>query len=158
MVNGEYTASVLGLTFPLSTTIGQSFGPVCRADLGDARCQVNLAALRQTGTVVTVTSLQEFTASGLTAAANYFDDGVVTWLSGHNTGATMETGSWDGVSLVTLFLSMPNEIQVGDTFTIEPGCNHSTTDCFGKFNNIINFQGENVMPGMDAIMDYAGPS
>jgi len=154
MINGQYTATVYGLTYPLSTKIGQTFGPVCRADLGDSRCQVNLAALRQTGTVTSVASLQEFTASGLTGAQNYFDDGVVTWLTGDNAGATMETGSWDGVSLVTLFLSMGLEIQVGDTFTIEPGCNHATTDCFNKFNNVINFQGENVMPGNDAIFDY----
>jgi hypothetical protein len=41
-----------------------------------------------------------------------------------------------------LHLPMPYDIQVGDTFTVVPGCRkRRTEDCIVKFNNIVNFRG-----------------
>lgn len=153
--NGLFSAEIRGLSFYFGTVIGQTFGPSCRADLGDAACTVNLSPLMQTGSVNTVTDSREFIpAAGLSpASAGYFDDGVLIWTSGANSGSKMEVGSWDGTSFV-LFESMPKTIAPGDTFTVEPGCNRTAADCLNKFNNIVNFRGEPFIPGTDAILNY----
>jgi hypothetical protein len=72
MVNGMFTAELRGLTQRLSTAIGQTYGPACRADLGDTRCAVNIAALRQTTSVNSVINSHTFTvdSSVLTDVVN----------------------------------------------------------------------------------------
>lgn len=66
--NAAYTMELRGLSQALSTYIGDFYSGTCRADLGDAKCTINLAPLTQTGTVTAVTDLRTFTASGLTGA------------------------------------------------------------------------------------------
>lgn len=153
--NGQFSAEIRGLSFYFGTAIGTTFGPTCRADLGDALCTVDIAALRQTGSVDTATDKRVFVpAAGLSPAdPGYFDGGVLTWTSGANDGFSMEVGTWDGTT-VTLFESMPFAIAPGDAFTIEPGCKKTVADCFGKFNNIVNMQAEPYLPGTMAILDY----
>jgi len=155
IAGGMFTVEIRGLSYTFGIVIGETFGPSCRADLGDARCTVNLAPLSQNGTVAMVVDRREFTpAGGLSPAGDgYFADGVLTWTSGANNGALMEVAEWDGTRFI-LFESMAFAIAPGDTFAVEPGCRHTPQDCFGKFNNIVNFQGENQLPGINAIMLY----
>jgi uncharacterized phage protein (TIGR02218 family) len=88
-----------------------------------------------------------------TVNADYFAFGVLTWLTGPNAGLTMEVKSWDGANL-TLFLPMPYPIQIGDTFSITPGCDGRWSTCYGKFNNMLNFRAEPYMAGQDAALSY----
>lgn len=167
--NGKFIAELRGLEFYLNTNMGETYGPICRADLGDSRCTVNLALWRQNSTVATVTNLRSFTPGttllqmqGSTpnspAPGGWFNDGVITWLSGKNAGYTMEAAIWDGTT-ITLFEDMPNPIQPGDQFSIDPGCDKSNgLDGCQKFNNIVNFRGEPFIPGMDAMMMYPNAS
>jgi len=39
----------------------------------------------------------------------------------------------------------------GDTFLVIPNCQKSFDNCHG-FNNILNFGGENKLPGLDAMI------
>lgn len=176
MQNGVFTAELRGLLQQLSYVIGEVFGPMCRAELGDVKCKVNLPSYNQDGSCETVISAVEITPnSGLLmvgsatpttpAPAGWFDDGLLTWTSGVNSGLSNQIKRWDGTSL-TFFLPMFAAPQggtpsVGDTFEIAPGCNHSadsaTGDCFNKYNNIINFRGENNIPGQDQVLKYAIP-
>jgi hypothetical protein len=172
MKNGQFTAELRGLEFYLNTNIGDTYGSTCRNDLGDSKCQFNLASTIQTGVVVSASDLRTFVpaASPLTspatpllqvfgsspsspAPAGWFVEGVITWLTGKNAGYLMEVGSFDGTTIV-LFENMPYAIQVGDTFTITVGCNHTIATCSVKFNNIVNFNGEPFMPGNEQIMLY----
>lgn len=155
--NGQFTAELRGLEFYLGTAIGETYGPQCRADLGDVRCTINLGPLRQTGSVNTADGtypkIKFIPTAGLVGASGYFTQGVLTFTSGPNEGYAMEVGSWDGTTIV-LFEDLPNAVAPGDTFTIEPGCDKLITTCFAKFNNVVNFRGENAIPGMDQIMIY----
>lgn len=157
---------IRGLLFRLSTAIGEIFGPTCRAELGDSRCQVNLANFIQNGSVASVQDVRTFnppansllmigSATPTTPApAKWFNAGVLTWLTGNNAGFTMEVRTWDGTT-IGLFENMPFTIQVGDTYTVEPGCDLTRLgDCNTKFNNVINFRGEDTIPGMDQILMY----
>jgi uncharacterized phage protein (TIGR02218 family) len=153
--NGQFSAEIRGLSFYFGTVIGKTFGVVCRADLGDPECTVDLDPLRQSGTVSSVASSRSFTPSaGLSpAGADYFTDGVLTWTSGANNGAKIEIAEWNGTTF-RLFESMPFPIVAGDGFTVEPGCNKTVSDCQGKFSNIANMQAEPYMPMTDEIMSY----
>lgn len=163
--NGLFTAEIRGLSFYFSTVLGTTFGPICRADLGDATCsphgEVDLNALSQVGVVTSLTDNREFEGVASDASpivpfnpgtANYFNGGVLTWLTGSNAGFLMEVETWDGTTF-SLFESMPFEIVAGDTFKVEPGCNKSS-DCQTKFSNIANMQAEPFIPGMDQILNY----
>jgi uncharacterized phage protein (TIGR02218 family) len=164
MVNGVFTAELRGLTQLLSTVIGMQYGPTCRAELGsglngidmDAHylCNIDITTYQQSGTVGSFVNSTHFNPSGVTGAAGYFNDGLVHFTSGSMSGFYAEIKSWNGTTLTT-FLPMPYALAPGDTFTIEPGCDKTTgpAGC-GKFNNIVNFRGENFIPGNDLIMLY----
>jgi uncharacterized phage protein (TIGR02218 family) len=50
-------------------------------------------------------------------------------------------------------LPMTRAIQVGDTYSLIPGCKKRfSTDCVAKFNNGVNFRGEPHVPGLDAVI------
>ena len=67
-----------------------------------------------------------------------------------------EVGTGDEVIVsderLTLFLSMPFPIQVGDTFSVYAGCDKRLTTCIDKFANVTNFRGEPYVPGQDAFL------
>ncbi len=157
---------IRGLLFRTTTAIGQLWGPTCRVELGDSKCGINLALFIQNGSVTTGIDFRSFrpptnslfmvgsaTPTAL-APAKWFNAGVLTWLTGNNAGFQMEVRTWDGTTVV-LFENMPFLIQAGDTYTIEPGCDLTRLgDCKTKFNNVINFRGEDTIPGMDQILMY----
>lgn len=160
----EFTAELRGLMQYLQNNIGRIITPSCDAELGDARCKVDLEALRVSGTVTAVTSRQVFSASGLAAAAGYFTYGVITFTSGANDGMSMEIKAHAGGGVLTTRLDMPFTVAIGDTFTIVPGCNkllktgdgQYNGDCKIKFNNVPNFQGFPEVPGNDRLVSYGG--
>lgn len=148
-----------------------TFTPACRFKPGDGRCPIDVAALTTTGTVLdTVTRIardrrahrQFYTSApgayGSSSSSSGepavpWDYGLLTWLTGDNQGIEAEIKSIDSDSLLTLWDSMPNEIQVGDTFSVKPGCArtkdaHVTTWGF----DIESFGGFPDIPGVDSII------
>jgi uncharacterized phage protein (TIGR02218 family) len=162
--NGVFTSEVRGLAQKLTNQIVYTYGPLCRAELGSGLngidlnstwlCKVDLAALRETGSVSSSADALHITpVAGLTGTSGYFNDGVLAFTSGVMDGFKMEVKSWNG-TVITLYLPMPLQPGNGDTFTIEPGCNKTIADCQDKFNNIVNFRGEPFIPGITTITQY----
>ena len=163
MKNGVGTAEIRGLTNKLTTQLVDTYGPVCRATLGSGtnnidmystwQCKVDIVALQQSSTVGSVVDNATINpAAGVAGVAGYFNDGLLIFKSGILNGQKFEIKSWDGTD-IELYLEMPVLPLAGDMITLEPGCNHLTSDCQGKFNNIINFCGESFIPGMDSFLD-----
>ena len=151
--NGRYTAELRGFHDLLQRRIGTVFTPECRHDLGDARCAVALASYTVTGSVTAVTSRSEFTDSARPEADAYFNYGFLTWTSGPNAGVTMEVKNF-AADRFTLWLPMPADIGVGNTYSVYAGCDKRFATCRTKFNNAINFGGFPHLPGLDRIVDY----
>jgi hypothetical protein len=91
----------------------------------------------------------------------YYDLGLITFTSGLNTGLTQEVRTWVP-NVISLARPMPFLVQVGDTFTITPGCDKRITTCVKKFDNLLGPDGlhggiraEPFVPGQDAALDYA---
>jgi uncharacterized phage protein (TIGR02218 family) len=161
---GQYTTELRGLTQALTKNLVRTYGAYCDAELGDARCKVDVSALTSTGTVTAVTSnrLVEVSVStdSTTGEPGYYTGGLVTWVTGDNAGFKMEAkrAVFDvTVSTLELYLPMAATIQVGDTFTIQPGCDKTAAMCKGRFGNLVNYRGHGTWcPGQGALGVFGG--
>lgn len=147
------TAEMLSLSNQLQTEIGEVYSYKCPAELGDARCTVDLSAYRVSGTVEAVTDRKTFTDSARTEVDDYFKYGTVTFTSGLNAGWTREVKTFSGGQFDMLF-AFPFEIAPDDTYTADPGCSNYPEDCKNKFDNFINYRGFPHLPGRDEISKY----
>jgi uncharacterized phage protein (TIGR02218 family) len=157
-----FTAEVRGLAHYLQQPKGRLYQYGCDADLGDARCTVDLtdADFRGTGTVTAASSTRLFTASGLGAfAGGWFTRGLVTFTSGANAGRAQEVKRHAGGMAASIELWQPMALPIapGDTFIITAGCDKRFPTCQEKFANAVNFRGFPHMPGNDFITTIARP-
>lgn len=129
---GQYRTELRGLAQRLSQTIVRTYGSSCDAELGDNRCMIDIDALTVTGEVTGVTSNRYFTA-------------------------LIEYGSPSVTMDLELYLPMPRDIVVGDTFTIRPGCDKSLIMCRERFVNLVNFRGHGFwVPGIGNLSQFGG--
>ena len=158
-----FAAEVRGLAHYLQQPKGRVFQYSCDADLGDARCGINLAAGANTGTgaLVTVSSSRRFTASGLSAfASGWFSRGLVTFTSGAAIGQKIEVkshGVVGGQVGFELWQPAVAPLLAGQTFTVTAGCDKSIDTCRAKFANALNFRGFPNMPGNDFLTKISRP-
>jgi len=164
----QYQAELRGLTQWPQKQMGRLITPTCHWVLGNlnalgavpwSHCPVDLVALAVTGVAVTsVTNNQAFHASSLGQPNAYFAYGFLTWTSGLNNGRSVDiqASAMSGGSIV-LQLPMLNNIQVGDLFTIYPGCmKRRKEDCHDKFSVVFGFGGFPNLPGMDKMIRPGG--
>jgi uncharacterized phage protein (TIGR02218 family) len=149
-----FRAELRGLSQALSQQIVELYTPDCRADLGDTRCKVNLSALTVTGAITAVTDRRSFTDTSRVEAANFWNGGLLTWTSGANVGRKMEVKAFVSGGIFTLFLPMPSDVAVGDTYSLRPGCDKKFSTCKDRYNNVKNFRGEPNVPGNDQVLAY----
>ena len=139
--------------------IGEYYTYECRADLGDARCGVNLSLFTVTGVVTTVDRQTSFQVDleGDPVDGQY-SFGVIKFTSGDNANLNMEVLSQasvgGGIDRLVLALAMPYNVQVGDEFEIVAGCQKTPLICRTKFNNFRNYRGEPFVPGADMPIDF----
>lgn len=155
-----FQAEMRGLAHKLNQSVGRCYGYGCDADLGDARCTVDLTdpLFVGSGVIVSVTDARRFTVSGLeTFADTWFSGGKLTWTNGANAGRAMEVKrhamSITQIS-IELWQAMSENVVVGDAFAVTAGCDKQFATCKTKFVNAVNFRGFPYMPGNDAITSY----
>jgi uncharacterized phage protein (TIGR02218 family) len=154
-----FTAEVRGLSQRLAEDSGRLYTATCSADLGDARCGIDLtdAAYRGSGTVVALSATSTFTASGLDAFADgWFTAGKLSFTGGANAGLAVEVKSHSkGANVVLdLWQAMPQPIAAGDAFIVTAGCDKRFATCHDRFNNVANFRGFPHIPGNDFVVRY----
>ncbi len=151
-----FSAELRGLQAALNAPVGRVFSRFCDADVGDARCGVDLSApgYRGEGVVASVIDQSTFTASGLNAFADgLFSRGVLTWSAA---GSADVAAHYAGaVATIALLAPWPVTITPGDSFVIAAGCDKRLATCSARFGNTANFRGFPHMPGPDAVQ--AGP-
>ena len=159
--SGEaFTAEWRSLAHRLAEESGRRYTATCDADLGDARCGVDLgaAAFGAAGTVTTVVGRSLLAVAGL----DDFDDGwftagrlVVT--GGADAGFAVEVKLHRAGDAVTLELwqALPEPVAPGDGFTVTAGCDKCFATCRDRFANAANFRGFPHIPGNDFVVAYA---
>jgi uncharacterized phage protein (TIGR02218 family) len=153
-----FTAELRSLTHRLAEDSGRLYTATCDADLGDARCTIDLtdASFHGKGAVTTLDGAAIFHASGLdTFADGWFTEGKITFTSGANDTLAVEVKTHRaeaGAVTIELWQQMPELIVAGDTFSITAGCDKRFTTCRDRFSNSINFRGFPHIPGNDFII------
>lgn len=154
-----FTAEVRGLSERLAQNSGRLYAATCSADLGDARCTIDLtdAAYRGSGAVVAVSAISSFTAAGLDSFdGGWFSAGKLSFTSGANAGLGLEVKRHrkNGTVSFELWQAMPEPIAPGDEFTVTAGCDKRFPTCHDRFDNVVNFRGFPHIPGNDFVISY----
>lgn len=153
-----YTAELVSLKADLERTIGRVYARTCDAEVGDARCGVDLteAAYRAEAVVIGTAGDRHIFADGLDGfASGSFAGGRLTWTSGANAGRTARVLSHAGDEL-ELARVPPFAMAEADAFSVTAGCDKTFSMCGERFANRINFRGFPHMPGPEAVL--AGPA
>ncbi len=156
-----FVAEVRSLAHVLGQTVGRTFQATCDAQLGDARCGVDLEdpSHRGNGTVMATIRDRAFVAAGLGGfASGWFTLGTLTWTSGANAGRRAEVAGHarEGDEVMVSLLEAPVRFMaIGDSFVIRAGCDKRLETCRAKFANVANFRGFPHIPGQDAVIRYA---
>jgi len=158
-----FTAELRSLSARLNEESGRLYTATCSADLGDARCTVDLSnpAFHGSGTVSALAGTSAFRASGLGGFPDaVFTAGKLTFTGGANAGFAVEVKTHrlalDGV-LIELWQRTPEVIAVADAFTVTFGCDKRFSTCRDRFANGINFRGFPHIPGNDFVISYPVP-
>jgi len=157
----HFVAEMRSLAHVLGQTLGRTFQASCDAAMGDARCGVDLnaAAFKASGTVVSLSGDRGFAVSGLSGfAEGWFALGTLHWLTGVNTGRKAEVlgHALTGADVIITLLEIPvRPIEVGHTFNIFAGYDKRFETSQAKFANAVNFRGFPHIPGQDTIIRYA---
>ena len=147
-------AARLGSAALLDQAQGEVTSKTCRATLGDSRCTVALSAYTETGTLTAVTSRMVFADSSRAEADDWFVEGVLTFTGGANAGTSHKVRLFSAGQF-TLTLPATFNPAIGDTYSVIAGCQRRLEDCRDKFDNVVNFQGEPHLPGIDELTSNA---
>ncbi len=128
------------------------YQPGCVNALYDSNtCGVNRTAYTSNSWVTSSNSSQITIYCTLSQETGYFNQGSLVWTSGLNTGAILTIRNYyagtDGQnSRVDFMWPLPFMPNLGDTFSIVPGCDRSIPTCTNKFNNYVHYRGTPYIP------------
>lgn len=150
LMDDRYLVEEMGLIDVLSQSVGKTFTALCSNTFGDARCGINLAAITVTGTITHVTSNYAFRDSARAEAADTFTAGTFVFTSGNNAGLKaqeIKAHAADGsLEIFEPFHYLP---EVGDAYTLIPGCRKRLVDCQARANVINRFAFDYIPTGSD---------
>lgn len=153
-----FVAELRGLMHRLDTEQGRLYRASCDAELGDARCRIDLteAAYRTAGSVLAVPEPARLTvALDGVFAKNWFAGGKLAFVGGANDGvlADIRAHRIEGAGIrLELWQAPPRPVAIGDAFGLTAGCDKQFSTCRDKFANVLNFQGFPHMPGNDFVL------
>ncbi|WP_242139888.1 DUF2163 domain-containing protein [Sphingomonas sp. TREG-RG-20F-R18-01] len=151
---GAFTAELRGASAGLDRPVVELTSAECRAELGDKRCRVALAARRRLQRVVTASG-QTLTLDAFEPSANAYGGGLLRWIGGANGGLRAAIAASSAAD-VTLRGEPAMPVAVGDRVELIEGCDKSLATCATRFGNAANFRGEPYLPGIDLLTRYPG--
>lgn len=151
----SFVAELRSLAHRFDEEQGRQFQRNCAADLGDARCGVDLdAPLYSTGaTVATLEQGAVIVTTDAAFGAGFFTDGTLVAASGERHAIKLHERAVTG-DRVVLWSAPAVNLAAGARVTLKAGCDKSPESCAQKFDNIANFRGFPHMPGNDAVAAY----
>jgi len=156
-----FAAELRGLADRLNEQTGRRYGAACSADLGDARCGVDLddPAFRGEGTITALRGPSSFTAAGFDGFDDgWFSAGRLSFTGGANAGLAVEVKrhvAFGSGALIELWQAMPEPLAPGDAFVVTAGCDKRLATCRERFGNVVNFRGFPHIPGNDFVTRVA---
>jgi uncharacterized phage protein (TIGR02218 family) len=147
-----FVASLRGPTAALAITAVESYSPECRAELGDARCQVGM---RNRTAMMIVTTGDGLVITLATAGAELSDfaEGRLRVLDGPLAGLVRRIVA---ASDTMIIVDEPLDLSPGARLKLWHGCDKRLATCTDRFANALNFRGEPHVPGGDILTRFGG--
>ena len=158
--DGAFEVELRGLAEALNKPVGRAVMRTCDRVLGDSRCRFDTGrpGFSAEGAVTGGSAGGSLRVSGLGGFADrWFEQGVLTWLSGENAGevATVKVDrKTDGGRSLALWAAPGRPVAAGDRFRVVAGCDKQAETCREKFANFLNFRGFPHIPGDDWVTAY----
>lgn len=152
-----FTAELRGLAHRLNQPRGRIFQYGCDAELGDARCGVDLTAARYRAEAQVIASTRGrlLRLQGIAGFDDgFFARGQLRFQGGANAGRVGLVKVHRG-DLIELWQPVPGPVLMGERVAVTAGCDRQFATCGAKFMNARNFRGFPHMPGDDFVMRYA---
>ena len=150
--DGDYRVDLLGAAAKLERAICPLTSPECRAELGDARCRVDMAGRSVRAVVVA-------SVGNVVRVDRVLDDkvrfGRMRFLDGSANGEARVILAVAGDTL-TLRSAASVDVAAGTAVEIVEGCDKRLATCSARFANAVNFRGEPHLPGNDLLTRYPG--
>ena len=159
---GAWTAEFRSLKHALGREAGRLFGRTCDAEVGDARCGVDLkgpafaaeaVVAGGTESVLTVTGTDGHEAGLFAGGVCHVLDGPLAGLS----RPVREHAGAPGGASVALWRPLPAAPAAGTRLKLTAGCDKRFETCRARFGNGLNFRGQPHMPGNDVLTAYPVP-
>jgi len=161
--DGLYRAELRSGQAALNIVKGRIYQALCDAELGDARCGVNLAdpAFAAASTVAQVRDRYRIEVTGLEGfAEGWFGFGRLAWSSGKRIGLADRIVNHQrigGTDILGFGEPVGDWVVPGDAATATAGCDRRFATCRAKFANALNFRGFPHIPGNDFVLAYPRP-
>lgn len=158
-----FAAEVRGLAHYLQQPKGRLFQYGCDADVGDARCGIDLGAPQHLGvaTVLAHDGGRMLSLAGLAGfAAGWFTRGLLAVVSGDASGRASEIKrhTLDGsAAAIEIWQPLGATLAAGDPVRLTVGCDKHFATCRAKFGNAANYRGFPHMPGNDFLIATPQP-
>lgn len=152
--DNQFEVQIRGPATMLERPVVEQTSPECRADLGDARCRVDMAS-RTVLTRVSDVRAEDQLEVTATVATGIYDYGRLRWIGGANSGLVSPILSAEGV-VIHLREPPPFPARAGDLIELRQGCDKRLATCVSRFANAANFRGEPHLPGLDLLTRYPG--
>ena len=158
--DGVFEVELRGLTEKLNQPNGRNYARYCGHKLGDTKCgvDVNDPAFLGNASISAVSGRDLITVTGLGSFDDgWFSAGSLTWETGANEGLKSVINldhMCNGLRLLSLWEETRYPISVGDSLSVNAGCNRSGSTCSSKFGNLLNFGGFPYLPGEDWSVAY----
>jgi uncharacterized phage protein (TIGR02218 family) len=143
-----FVAELLGPGAALARSVIESCSPECRAELGDARCRVNMRG-RERITIVSAQAPDRLRLADVSSADQV--QGQIQFLDGPSAGLARRVLAAEDAWLL---LDEPLAATVGDRVLVREGCDKRYATCRERFANQQNFRGEPHVPGGDLLTRY----
>lgn len=161
--DGLFRAELRSAQHALNRPRGRMYHALCDAELGDARCGVDLeaGAHRATAAVIDVHDRYRLAVSGIGGfVEGWFGLGTAAWSNGKRDGLVDQIVSHarvGGVDILSFAVAVGDWVVAGDDFTARAGCDRRFSTCREKFANPVNFRGFPHIPGSDFVLRYPRP-
>lgn len=142
-----------GMAQALAKPVGRVFQKSCDAELGDARCGVDLDASgrRRQGTVLQADGLSVEISLAGAADPHLFAHGTLSLVGSRANRPIRAVRAITGGLSLTLWEEFAVTLRAGDTVEISAGCDKRFATCRDRFSNHERFRGFPSIPGMDVL-------
>ncbi|WP_423068488.1 DUF2163 domain-containing protein [Devosia sp. CN2-171] len=158
--DGVFRAELRSGQHTINEPKGRVYQALCDAELGDARCGVDLEApaFRGEATVVGVRDRFRVAVSGIGGfETGWFGFGMAAWGAGKREGLRDRVVMHErlgGVDVLGFGSAVGDWVIEGDALVLTAGCDRRFATCRERFGNAVNFRGFPHIPGNDFVLRY----